>query len=111
MSGCVVVGVTGEIDMSNADDLAAAIRSHVTNQAAGVIVDLTNVRFIDSSGLAVLFALARRLKSSRQQLRVVAPRGSHVRAVIDLVDLRSQAEIDESVTAAAENLCDGLPGA
>lgn len=90
--------------MSNADDLAAAIRSRVSNHALGLVVDLTKVSFIDSSGLAVLFELARRLRSGRQQLRVVVPRDSSARMAIDLVDLGSAAGIDESVAAALAQL-------
>jgi anti-anti-sigma factor len=90
--------------MSNADDLAAAIRSRVSNHALGLVVDLTKVSFIDSSGLAILFELARRLRSGRQQLRVVVPRESSVRTAVDLVDLGSAAGIDESVAIALAQL-------
>ena len=49
--GMVVVAV-GEIDMSNAADFSAAL-----NGAAGgpITVDLTQVEYLDSAGLAVLF--------------------------------------------------------
>lgn len=90
--------------MSNADDLAAAIRSRVSNHALGLVVDMTKVSFIDSSGLAILFELARRLRSGRQQLRVVVPRASSVRMATDLVDLGSAAGIDESIDAAIAQL-------
>lgn len=96
--------LSGEIDLSNADDLAAAIRARVSNHARGVVVDLTRVRFIDSSGLAILFALARRLRSRRQQLRVVVPPESSIRATLELVDLGAVAAIDDSIDAAVREL-------
>ena len=43
--------------------------------ARGVVVDMSDLAFIDSSGASMLFALARRVGSRRQELRVVAPAG------------------------------------
>lgn len=47
--------VTGEIDMSNSGDLHAAIKRE-TPGTDGLLVDLVGVDYIDSAGLAVLFA-------------------------------------------------------
>jgi anti-sigma B factor antagonist len=99
-----VAELSGEIDLSNADDLAAAIRARVSNHAMGVVVDLTEVRFIDSSGLAILFVLGRRLRSRRQELRVVVPPESTIRTVVELVDLSTAAGIDDSIDAALKEL-------
>jgi anti-anti-sigma factor len=102
----LVVHVTGEVDVSNASDLSGAIRGRVTNEAIGVIIDLSEVTFIDSSGLEVLFDLARRLKGRRQQLRLVVPPESHIDAVIEIVDLRATVEVDDSLMVAKAELRD-----
>ncbi|BCB75909.1 STAS domain-containing protein [Phytohabitans flavus] len=52
--GATVLTVAGEIDMSNAGALAIALEG-VPNR---VVVDLTAVDYLDSAGLAVLFAHA-----------------------------------------------------
>jgi anti-sigma B factor antagonist len=54
--GAAVLGVTGEIDMSNAATFAAALDDARGEAPEGaVIVDLTGVEYIDSAGLAALF--------------------------------------------------------
>jgi anti-anti-sigma factor len=100
----VVAKLNGELDVSNADDVAAAIRSRISNQAVALVIDLTGVRFVDSSVLAALFELGRRLRSRRQQLRVVVPRESHIRPVVELVNLGTVAGLDDSIEAAMARL-------
>jgi anti-sigma B factor antagonist len=57
--GAVVLTATGEIDMSNAGSLAAALAD-----AGGgpLVVDLTGVEYLDSAGLAALFPHVERLR-------------------------------------------------
>ncbi|MFC4062182.1 STAS domain-containing protein [Planomonospora corallina] len=58
--GTPVLAVTGEIDMSNAGTLDAAL----TRSAGGgpLVVDLSAVDYLDSAGLTVLFAHASRIR-------------------------------------------------
>jgi anti-sigma B factor antagonist len=57
--GAVVLTVAGEIDMSNADVFADALTGAVA-EAPGcrLVVDLTEVQYLDSAGLAALFTQA-----------------------------------------------------
>jgi anti-anti-sigma factor len=56
--GTALLSVNGEIDMSNADALAAALEGSTEL----VVVDLTGVEYLDSAALAVLFAHAHRVE-------------------------------------------------
>ncbi|MCM6775392.1 STAS domain-containing protein [Nocardia sp. CDC159] len=56
-----VLAITGEIDMSNADRLRAALEAALLPDEQ-LVVDLTGVDYLDSSGLAVLLPQARRLR-------------------------------------------------
>ncbi|MEV4845453.1 STAS domain-containing protein [Micromonospora matsumotoense] len=53
--GAPVLTVTGEIDMSNADEFRAAIVGAVVD-GHRLTVDLTAVEYLDSAALAALFA-------------------------------------------------------
>lgn len=53
--GAPVLTVTGEIDMSNADEFRAAIVDAVVD-GRRLTVDLTGVEYLDSAALAALFA-------------------------------------------------------
>ncbi|WEH38828.1 STAS domain-containing protein [Streptomyces sp. AM 2-1-1] len=56
--GTAVLTVVGEIDMSNTGSLAAAL-----DGAPGpLVLDLTEVEYLDSAGLSVLFPHADRLE-------------------------------------------------
>jgi anti-sigma B factor antagonist len=60
--GAVVLAATGEIDMSNAEDFTAALTGARQEAVEGpVVLDLTGVEYIDSAGLAAVFAHVERL--------------------------------------------------
>ena len=49
-----VVRVAGEVDMSHEDELRAELRAAVEADANGIVVDLTECEFIDSSAIRAL---------------------------------------------------------
>ena len=49
-----VVTVTGEVDMSHEEELRGELRTAVAAEAKGIVVDLTECEFIDSSGVRAL---------------------------------------------------------
>ena len=56
--GTVVLKAAGEIDMTNCDTFAAAI----DDVPGRLVVDLTDVEYMDSAGLSVLFTYADRIE-------------------------------------------------
>ncbi len=58
--GVATVRVAGEIDIATVDLLAAALDPLVEAGATEIVLDMAEVLFIDSSGLAVLAGLAAR---------------------------------------------------
>lgn len=48
------IRVKGEIDLYSSPDLRAAITAAVPNSQNGVVVDLSEVEYMDSSGVATL---------------------------------------------------------
>ena len=67
----VVARLEGEVDMSNADDIGAAITARVSSDALGLVLDLAAVEYLDSAGIHVLFDLRERLTRRGQQIRLV----------------------------------------
>lgn len=102
--GILTARLRGEIDLATADEVAAAIRAAVPNAALGVIVDLGEVTYLDSSGVRLLFELSDRLRRRQQKLRVVAPAEASLRRVLDLVDLGATVPLLETTDAAAEDM-------
>ena len=71
-AGLVVVAVRGELDLSTAAELKRILHQ-LSAATAGVVVDLAEVEFIDSSGIGALLDLKRRMRLRRTELSVVCP--------------------------------------
>jgi len=77
----LVLKITGDVDLSNSDELQRAIeRLCVRARDEDVVLDLGDVRFIDSSGLRALYDGTRRA-SERVRLRYPAP---HVLRLLEI---------------------------
>jgi anti-anti-sigma factor len=100
--GATVVRVIGEVDMSNVEDVMAAIASATPSNAVLVVVDLSDTTYIDSAGITMLFRLAERLSYNRQQLRLVIPAAAPIRAVIELTSVDQVIPVDESLQTPAD---------
>jgi anti-anti-sigma factor len=101
--GVVIAQVSGELDIAGASRTGDTIAEAVPTDARGLVVDFSSLEFIDSSGVAMLFSLARRLNGRRQQLRVVAPEGGPVDRVLDIVEFdRAAPVVDALETALSE---------
>jgi anti-anti-sigma factor len=96
----VVARLTGELDMAVAQAVGTKIAEGVPSSARGVIVDMSGLDFMDSSGVSMLFALARRVGRHRQALHVVAPEGRPVARVLEIVEFDRAAPVHRDVDAA-----------
>ena len=100
----VVARVTGELDIAGASRTGERIAQAVPTSALGLVVDFTELEFIDSSGVAMLFGLARTLGGRRQRLRVVAPPGGPVARVLDIVEFDRAAPVHRDLEAALADI-------
>lgn len=96
----LVVRISGEIDISNASELERAIAEAVPNTVLGMVVDLSGVRYLDSAGVRMLADLAERLGWRQQLLRIAAPDGSRVRAVLSMAGAEDLAPLDPTADVA-----------
>jgi anti-anti-sigma factor len=71
--GVVIATVAGEIDMSNAAELAGAIRTRISNHNLGLVLDLQAVAYLDSAAIHAIFELREQLHHRGQELRLVLP--------------------------------------
>ncbi len=91
-----LVRVVGELDLSNARELTDALGHAVPEDVILVVVDLTGTTYVDSAAIASFFRLSQRLRDRRQDLRIVVPETSPIRAVIELTRLSHVIPVDES---------------
>jgi anti-anti-sigma factor len=100
----VVALVAGELDLASAPRTGETIQAAVPASARGLVIDFSELDFIDSSGIAMLFNLARRLGGRRQELRVVAVPGEPVARVLDIVEFGRAAPVHADVEAAVAEI-------
>ncbi len=101
--GATVIAAAGDADLAGAPILRDALAAAVDDAEGQVVVDLSEVEILDSSGLAALMNAARRLRRLGRSFSVVAA-GPHVLRVIRLAHLERDLGYRESVDAA---LADG----
>ncbi|HEX4562887.1 MAG TPA: STAS domain-containing protein [Solirubrobacteraceae bacterium] len=98
-----LIAVSGEVDISNVKDLREAAYA-LPNDALGVVVDLTQTRFMDSTTVGLLFDLRANLARRRQALRVVCPDGSIPRRLLEVTCFPADTLVDPDVTAAVASI-------
>jgi anti-sigma B factor antagonist len=77
-----VIHVIGEIDISNAARLDAAVASVTSARPRGLVFDLSGLSYMDSAGIAVLLGAA----ASVEQVQLREP-SLAVRRVVELTGL------------------------
>jgi len=107
-----LVRVHGEVDLSNAQEVSSAIGNAMGQEARGLVVDLSDITYLDSAGVALLLRLAERLRARRRQLYLVVPRGSPVRRVLDFTGLPRviplEARLEDALARSDRGLHDDL---
>ena len=83
----VVAIITGEVDMSNATSVRQEIAASVTPDDDAVIIDMSELSFIDSAGLHAMIELGTVLEERRQQLLLCLPPKSTIRRAIEIIGL------------------------
>ncbi len=84
----MIVSVTGEIDASNASQLRERMERDVPNDVRGVVLELSEIRFIDSSGMELLFELQSRLERHALRLHVVLPQHAVIWRTLEIAGFR-----------------------
>lgn len=85
-SGAVVLIPTADIDMSRSPDLRSAIKSELKPGIDRMIIDLSEVQYMDSSGLATLVEAMRLAKKDSISLHLAAMTDK-VRAIFEIARL------------------------
>ena len=90
----VAISISGEIDLSNADEVEAEITSAIPNHCTNASVDLTDVTYVDSVGMRLFFNLVAQLRTAQIELKVIAPRSSPARRIVDISGLNAVVTVE-----------------
>ena len=98
--GAVIVSLAGELDLYNAEEVRRALLEACAAEPEVLVVDLGEVRFIDSTALGVLIE-ARSRMAERKGFRLAAP-GLETRRALEVSGLDRHFLVHETVPEALE---------
>ncbi len=97
-NGTVVVSLAGELDLYNAEEVRGALLEACAREPDVLVVDLEQVRFIDSTALGVLIE-ARSKLADRSNFRLASP-GMETRRALEVSGLDRNVLVYETVAEA-----------
>lgn len=80
----VVARITGEIDLSNVATIRDALTEGTPNHAISLVLDLSPIEYLDSSGIQLIYRLREDLRARGQELVLVIPPVSAANAALRL---------------------------
>ena len=99
-----VTQLIDDIDLGNSARLYREMLDGMSDDAVGLVVDLSEVRHIDSAGIRMLHKLAGWLAQRRLELRVVVPDASSVRRVLELSCFDAHVPVTSTVESAVSEI-------
>ncbi|MEV7993488.1 STAS domain-containing protein [Streptomyces sp. NPDC086077] len=100
-----VLHVSGELDLVTSPVLRQRVHDAVAEGRHSLVLDLSEVWFCDSSGVGVLIAGRRLLRSCQGRLRLILPAqgaadGSHVNRVLGALGVRRLFDVHPDLASA-----------
>lgn len=108
LRGCTIGRPVGEIDLSNAHVLEEQLSAVIAD--SHVVVDLSRVTFLDSTGLSAIIVAYKRGQLDGHSLRLAAAQGP-VRRVLEITQLDVVLEHHDDVGDAVEAALSEFDGA
>ncbi|MFF5025711.1 STAS domain-containing protein [Streptomyces collinus] len=108
-----VLQVSGELDLVTSPALRQRVHDVVAEGHHSLVLDLSEVFFCDSSGVGVLIAARRLIRSCQGRLRLILPDrgaedGSHVNRVLGALGVRRLFDVRPDVASAVTDEADPL---
>ena len=94
-NGSLLVRLSGEIDLSNSDDVHQRLET-VIDGCSTVLIDLTEITYLDSQGLRLIKQLSTKVERDGIELQLIAPPNSFARQVLELTRMSDYTEIRDA---------------
>ena len=97
-----VLSVGGELDVVGAPDLRQAVVKEVADGCRRLILDISELDFVDSFGMGAIVGALKRLRQRGGELALVCP-SPRIRRVFEICDLDRIIVFHDSVDSAARS--------
>ncbi|MER8042107.1 STAS domain-containing protein [Streptomyces sp. NPDC094032] len=110
-----VLRVSGELDLITSPLIRRRVHDAVAGGRRDLVLDLSGVRFCDSSGVGVLIAARRLMRSCGGRLRLILPArgaedGAHVNRVLGALGVRRLFEVYGDLPTALDETAEQAAG-
>lgn len=95
-NGYLLIHVSGEIDLSNSHQLQNELEGAVEHEAT-VVLDLAEVKYLDSQGLRLIKQFSDQIIRSGGDLRLIAPPDTFARQVFDMARMSDYIHIRDEL--------------
>ena len=106
----IVARMPVEVEITQAPMLRAQLMQAVENRDLGLVIDLAATKYLDSSGVNMMFELGEILAARQLRMAVAMPPGGLVERVVSIVDLGSAMPIHGDTESAVDEIRN-TPGA
>ena len=86
-----VVKLRGEIDLANGINLTDEILAKMPDSSRGLVADLTDLQYLDSAGIRMIFEIAKHLDLRDIPLAIALPESSVLRSVLKMTHVETVA--------------------
>jgi anti-sigma B factor antagonist/stage II sporulation protein AA (anti-sigma F factor antagonist) len=100
----LIVRIRGEVDLSNAGAVRGDILAALERDMPGLVLDLTETTYLDSSGVRLLFELSQLAHDHGQRCALVVTHEALVRRVLLLTKLDDAVPLHDDVDSALAEL-------
>lgn len=80
------VMIEGELDVSTAEKLKEHLNKLTNEEVIDIKMDLTNLDYIDSTGLGVMVGVLKKLKSNEKDIYIINPK-NNVKKIFSITGL------------------------
>jgi anti-anti-sigma factor len=102
--GAVVARVSGEIDLSNAEEIGTALVDSSPRNARAMVLDLSGVEYLDSAGIQLIYRLRENLRARGVGFRLVIPTSSPSSDALRLAGISSHIPTLQTIADALGDL-------
>ena len=89
------VHLYGEVDIYNADNLKSELHALIEERQADIVLDCTNLKYIDSTGLGVLVSALKKVREADRQISIINLK-QYIAKIFTLTGLNKIFEIEVS---------------
>ncbi|MEG1287682.1 MAG: STAS domain-containing protein [Clostridium sp.] len=80
------INLEGELDVSTADKLKEYLHSLIEEKVVDMKINLSNLEYIDSTGLGVMIGVLKKLRSDEKEIYIINPK-SNVKKIFTITGL------------------------